>query len=225
MPILVICPLNRECDLLLEYWHSAGVRIEKRPCGRLKTWHVPEWGIVLSAGGTGKAQFALQTQYLLDHLEPCTRVLCAGAAGSLSQEVAAGDVVIGSETVEHDRKGRFFPKPLPRFHADAEALNLAKGIRGNGFRIHFGPIASGDEDIVEPERRRQVQEATGAVAVAWEGAGGARACAFNQVAFLEIRGITDTADQSAPADFDRSLPLAMGNVAAMLENFLRIVLV
>jgi nucleoside phosphorylase len=55
-------------------------------------------------------------------------------------------------------------------------------------------IASGDEDIVTIERAAELHTQTGAVAVAWEGAGVARACLFSQIPYLEIRGITDTAD-------------------------------
>jgi adenosylhomocysteine nucleosidase len=52
--------------------------------------------------------------------------------------------------------------------------------------------------------------------VAWEGAGGARACAFSQVPFVEIRGITDTADHNAASSFETNLALAMGNIAQLL---------
>jgi adenosylhomocysteine nucleosidase len=52
--------------------------------------------------------------------------------------------------------------------------------------------------------------------VAWEGAGGARACKFSQVPFVEIRGVTDKADHSAPSDFESNLALAMNNIAALI---------
>jgi adenosylhomocysteine nucleosidase len=52
--------------------------------------------------------------------------------------------------------------------------------------------------------------------VAWEGAGGARACAFSGVPFVELRGITDTADHNAPADFKTNLRIAMASAAALV---------
>ena len=58
-----------------------------------------------------------------------------------------------------------------------------------------------------------------AVAVAWEGAGGARACAFSDVPFVEIRGITARADDRAPADFRANLNIAMANLAALLASW------
>ena len=69
--------------------------------------------------------------------------------------------------------------------------------------------------MVETERKRALHESTGALAVAWEGAGGARACAFNRIPFIEIRGVTDTADHNAASDFEENLEVAMCNLATL----------
>lgn len=61
---------------------------------------------------------------------------------------------------------------------------------------------------------------TGALAVAWEGAGGARACHFSGIPFVEIRGITDRADSDAASDFEANLGSAMGNVARLITPWL-----
>ncbi len=82
--------------------------------------------------------------------------------------------------------------------------------------MHFGDVASGDEDIVSVDRARALRAATGAVAVAWEGAGGARACVFSQTPYLEMRGVTDQATVDAPAAFRQNLALAMRNIATVL---------
>jgi adenosylhomocysteine nucleosidase len=84
------------------------------------------------------------------------------------------------------------------------------------FQVHFGSIASGDEDVVDTARRQAIQEVTGALAVAWEGAGGARASQFNGLPFVEIRGITDSADSTAATDFESNLSLSLGNVAKLI---------
>ena len=56
--------------------------------------------------------------------------------------------------------------------------------------------------------------------MAWEGAGGARACAFNGVPFIEVRGITDGADHAAATDFEANLTLALGHVAELVTRWL-----
>lgn len=60
----------------------------------------------------------------------------------------------------------------------------------------------------------------GALAVAWEGAGGARACVFSGLPFLEIRGITDSADHRAPVEFEQNLEKAMANIAILIRSWL-----
>lgn len=62
----------------------------------------------------------------------------------------------------------------------------------------------------------EIQEKTKALALAWEGAGGARAASFNNKLYLEIRGITDVADNDAPIDFKENLKQSMENVARFL---------
>ena len=80
----------------------------------------------------------------------------------------------------------------------------------------FGPIASGDETVVDRERRRELHQLTGALAVAWEGAGGARACHFSEVPYIEVRGITDHANSQAATDFKLHMPSAMRHVARLI---------
>jgi adenosylhomocysteine nucleosidase len=87
--------------------------------------------------------------------------------------------------------------------------------------VHFGQVASGDEDIVSLDRAQALRLATEALAVAWEGAGGARACAFSHTPYLEIRGVTDQATVDAPAHFEQNLALAMRNIATLLSGWLR----
>ncbi len=66
-----------------------------------------------------------------------------------------------------------------------------------------------------------VPRRTGALAMAWEGAGGARACQFSAMPFVEIRGVTDGANSRAAGDFRAHLATAMRNVATLIVTWLR----
>ena len=68
------------------------------------------------------------------------------------------------------------------------------------------------------ERRAEIQAQTRASAVAWEGAGEARASRFVGVPFVEIRGVTDDANSTAAADYDANLKAAMENVAQVVAS-------
>ena len=221
MKTLIMIPLQKESDAFLEGF--PGETIERATLGRLAVTRLPELGLVVAEGGLGKVQFALQTQHLLDVGPGWDWVICAGAAGGLVDAVAVGDIVVGTETVEHDINNKMGPPRLPKYPA---APNLIEQLQrpasvATGFQVHFGPIASGDEDVVDTTRRAEVVQQTGGLAVAWEGAGGARACQFSQIPFIEIRGITDAANSTAPDDFRANLPMAMRNVAVLLSTWCR----
>lgn len=79
-----------------------------------------------------------------------------------------------------------------------------------------GPIASGDEDVTDIARARDLYAQTGALCVAWEGAGAARAAKFSERTFLELRVITDSADESAASDFRSSLEAVVPNLANVI---------
>ncbi len=222
MTTLVITPLQEEFDIFLETCVDYGLEGKADSAGRLPVIHFRTLELVLAQGGAGKAQFAAQTQHLLDHCPNVDLVLCAGAAGGLVDELTIGDIVVATCTVEHDYKNRFSDRPLPRFQNSAATVAAlqALALSPDRLRLHFGIVASGDEDIIDQARRKSLRRSSGAIAVAWEGAGGARACAFNQVPYVELRAITDAAGPSAPADFETNLRLAMSNLAELVIRWL-----
>jgi adenosylhomocysteine nucleosidase len=218
---LILAPLEKERRLLAEtFGHLqaieslTGMRVS---CGFIRAWHT-----LLASGGHGKTQFGIQTQYLLDRFPGVELVICAGAAGALDPELAVGDVVVGTATVEHDYRLLFATRPLPRFNGDSLTIDgLRRATRHvSGFKVVFDVIASGDEDVVSSERALAIRTQTGAACVAWEGSGAARAASFNAIASVEIRAVTDAADKEAPLDFAAQLPIAMRNLAALLSGFL-----
>jgi len=176
----------------------------------------------VAPGGHGKTQFAVQAQYLIGQFPSVELVICAGAAGSLAPELSIGDVVVGTETVEHDYRLLFATRPLPRFPGHGPSIDalhrLVQGV--SGFHVAFGVIASGDEDVVTSERAQVIRDQTGAACVAWEGSGAARTALFNGIGSLEIRAVTDAADKEAPQRFDTNLPIAMANLASLLRFWL-----
>ncbi len=78
-----------------------------------------------------------------------------------------------------------------------------------------------DEDVVDKSRAQEIFKNTGALAVAWEGAGGARACAMERVCYVEIRAITDIAGSDSVANFRKNLPEAMARLADIIKSISR----
>jgi adenosylhomocysteine nucleosidase len=218
---LILCPLVEEWRILsgaFAQWRSS------EPVDDLKidAAYFPDWRVLVAPGGHGKTQFAVQAQYLISRFPSARCVVCAGAAGGLVRELGVGDVVVATETVEHDYRLLFARRPPPRFAAHgptlAEVRHAARAI--SGFRIAFDVIASGDEDVVTTERALAIRRQTGAACVAWEGSGAARAARFNGIGSLEIRAITDATEKDSPQKFAANLPIAISNLAVLLHAWL-----
>ncbi len=223
MKILTVIPTQVELDLFLQACRALEFRAEPGSTGRLATSFFSSLDLTVACGGLGKVQFALQTQHLID-ASHWDLVVCAGTSGALAEGLSAGDVVIATETVEHDIRNLFGAPHLPRFSGSQEILSRCRQAFQTtpAGRVHFGPVASGDEDIADSKRREAIRKKTGALAVAWEGAGGARACKFSGVPFLEIRGVSDRADRLAAVTFLLNMKRAMKSVAWVVTSLSRL---
>jgi len=216
---LVVVPQRVELTPLVAALECHGHSPRTVRVGRLDCMLLADLQILLAVGGHGKVQFAVQTQHLIEQRPRLRAVICCGAAGRLADHLALGDVVVGTRCVEHDYRIRFVQRPIPCHPAHEATVDRIREVLSGldaHFAVHFGPIASGDEDIVDPARAEELREGTGALCVAWEGAGAARAATFNQLPFLELRVITDGADEAAPGNFRANLVRVMPNLARVL---------
>lgn len=219
---LIMAPMKAELDPLIEVFRENG-SLGKELSSKTAAHSFQDLGVVVAMGGHGKAEFGARTQYMIDDCGPFDSVIIAGSAGALDNRLVLGDIVIGTETVEHDYKNRFSGNNPPPRHQNSgdlgKAIRTAAG-EAHHFRAYSGPIASGDEDIVDETRARELSHSTGALCVAWEGAGGAKAARFSDIPFLEIRAITDAADAGTVESFRRHLPGAMRNIGKILYPWL-----
>jgi adenosylhomocysteine nucleosidase len=217
--VLIVAPQTKELSALCVGFSELGYSCEPEQVGRLGCQSIPPLGFILAVGGHGKTQFAVQTQHLLDNMAPIQVVMCVGAAGGLSPDLTVGDVVVATASVEHDYRLRFTPSPPPRHEAHRPTIRCLQDLATTEeftFGVHFGAIASGDEDIVSTDRAAELHSATGALCVAWEGSGGARAADFAGVPFVEIRVVTDHADNNAPSVYREALGRVLPNASKFL---------
>ena len=223
MTVLVVTPIPEEYAAFKTAMADFGHSGEERTIGRLTATAFDDGKFIVAPGGLGKAQFGVQTQHLIDNLDNIGVVVCAGTCGRLDDTLSVGDVVIGTHTVEHDfNRGMALIKlPLPTFEGAAGLIEALQGVSERGAlpcNLRFGRIASGDEGIASEKRIRELRESTGAIVVAWEGAGGARAAQLSGIPFLEIRGISDGAGENAMEEFWANIPIAVANVAAVVRE-------
>ena len=224
MNILIVIPMKEEFEFFLKSFHNLGYKTEDFTVGKLSVKIIPELNVTLARGGFGKVKFAVKTQHLLDAYTRWDLVICAGTAGALIDDVSAGDVVVATATIEHDFCNTSGKACLPKFEGNDAVISGLRGVSlpaGTAFKIHFGIIASGDEVVLEKRRRSSLHKLTGALVVDLEGAGGARACRFSDVPFVEIRGATDNADHHTLEDFETNLEIAMDNVAKLITSWIK----
>jgi adenosylhomocysteine nucleosidase len=208
--------MDSEFHFLTRSLLGRGYEGEAVEIGKLTALHFPALQLTVAPSGHGKTQSALQTQYLLDRYEGITAVIQAGAAGALAPELEVGDIILAESTFEHDYRLRFVTRPNPQFPGSPALIEQFMPTTTLPFAVHRGISASGDEDVIDVVRGQELRAQTDGLAVSWEGAGVARVCQFNDLPFLEIRGISDNANHNAFADFMANLEAVMANIAALL---------
>jgi hypothetical protein len=64
--VLVVTPLVDEAEALVETFRRSGHEARDVYVGQIKCTAFPGAGMLVAVGGHGKAQFAVQAQYLID---------------------------------------------------------------------------------------------------------------------------------------------------------------
>lgn len=211
---LILCPLKKEAKELRIAFQSLGMVFNKKNHQGHIYWDCLNKNTKLCVGGYGKTQFAIQAQFWIQCFADIQRLFCVGAAGALAEDIKPLDVVCATQVIEHDFKQKFLVSLAEPIHSAVPIQPINADFQD--FTLHKGTIASGDEDIIEIERAEELFRKTKAIAVAWEGAGGARAAKFNSLTYHEVRGITDNARLNVENDFLVNLPRAMHHTAQVL---------
>ena len=184
--------------------------------------------VVVVRSGIGKVNAGICTQILVDdfHIDA---VINTGIAGSLRNEINIGDIVLSTDTVEHDMEATAFGYPvgqIPRmntfsFKADENLIELAKKCCEKvnpEVSIFTGRVVSGDQFISNKEKKNWLIETFDGYCTEMEGAAIAHCAYLNNIPFLIIRAISDKADDSAQMDYPTFEALAIErSVKLMLE--------
>lgn len=181
--------------------------------------------------GIGKVNAAVCTQILVDIFN-AEYVINTGVAGALYPELNIGDIVVSSDTVEHDMDASAVGNPrgeIPRmqktyFEADAKLIEAAKTAAENlkgEHQVFVGRVASGDQFVCSMKVKEDIYSTFTAYCAEMEGAAIAHTCYLNQVPFVIIRAISDKADQSADVNFEEFVDVAAKNASRMIEGILR----
>ncbi|MCK4632456.1 MAG: 5'-methylthioadenosine/S-adenosylhomocysteine nucleosidase, partial [candidate division Zixibacteria bacterium] len=92
----------------------------------------------------------------------------------------------------------------------------------NAPKLLVGSIVSGDRFVSDPRKIEWLQREFGAVATEMEGAAVGYTCFVNDVPFVIIRSISDSADSGAADEFDSFLVRASENSFKMVSSILEV---
>jgi len=170
--------------------------------------------VVIVRSGMGKVNAGICTQLLVTRFG-ATHIINTGFAGALSPEVALGNIIVSTEAVQHDfdvsplgsRKGEIIAG-MVAFPADKELVSSACKVIAETLpdvSVHSGRICSGDQFISEKAAKERIISEFGGLCCEMEGAAVAQVCTLNNVPFLILRAISDSADESAGEDFNFSV--------------------
>lgn len=162
---------------------------------------------VVVQAGVGKVAAACCTQILISEFR-VGAVVFSGIAGAARPDLKPGDIVISTDTVQHDvdvtafgqRPGDFGPPAAFAVAADRELRRLAlMAARRAQFerirpRVFEGRILTGDQFIADRARAHKLGSDFDGLAIEMEGGAVAQVCAWNGVPFVILRSISDSGD-------------------------------
>lgn len=167
--------------------------------------------VVVVRSGIGKVNAAMCTQILSDayHVDA---IINTGIAGSLNARIDIGDIVLSTDTLEHDMDAVSFGYPLgqiPRmnvlsFEADEKLRKLAKAACEEvnpDVKVFEGRVVSGDQFISDQKKKDWLIDNFAGLCTEMEGAAIGHAAYLNNIPYLVIRAISDKADDSASMDY------------------------
>lgn len=193
-------------------------------CGRLLGTDV-----VIARAGVGKVNAAVCAQTMALIYEP-ELIINSGVSGALSPDLRVGDVVIGTDVVQHDVDTTAMGDE-PGFVSTVDRLSfpldnfastaIAAAAEELGIRAVRGRIASGDQFVASTERKEEIVRLFSAVTCEMEAGAIAHVCFLNRVSCAVIRCISDGGNEEAPMSYEEFLPLAAKNSAELTLAYLK----
>lgn len=186
--------------------------------------------VVVVRCGIGKVNAAVCTQILAD-LYQVDAVINTGVAGSLRNEIDIADIVLSTDTLQHDVDATGFGYGLgviPRmessiFLADQKLLDLAKEVCAEVIPevgVHTGRVVSGDQFISDNSKKTWLVDNFEGYCTEMEGAAIAHTAYLNEIPFLIIRAISDKADHSAEMSYSEFEELAISHTVKLLNRLI-----
>lgn len=206
-------------------------RAEKRAGMEFLEGTLNDKSVVVVRSGVGKVNAALCVQLLAD-LFQVTHIINTGVAGSLNAKLKIGDILISADALYHDVDATVFgyqPGEVPQlgrreFQADRRMAELAmaacKKVNPD-IRAALGRVLSGDQFIASSEAKNRLISQYGGDCAEMEGAAIAHGAYLNEIPFVILRAISDSADDSSQVEYPVFEAAAAKHSAALVMEMLQ----
>ncbi len=187
--------------------------------------------VVVVKCGVGKVNAAMCTQTMIDVFD-VTGIINTGIAGSLDADINIGDIVLASDTLEHDMDVAalgYEPGIIPDtsvsvFKTDDYLMDIAmQAVKASAIdvTVFTGRVVSGDQFISSKEKKAWLVSTFGGRCAEMEGASIGHVAVLNSVPYLVVRAISDKADDSAQLDYPTFAARAIDNSVRMMTEIIR----
>ncbi|WP_259418099.1 5'-methylthioadenosine/adenosylhomocysteine nucleosidase [Bacillus toyonensis] len=201
----IIGAMQIEIDLLLEKLHiHEEYTIAKMPFYK---GVFMDTEIIITRCGVGKVNAASCAQILINKFDvDC--IINSGIAGGLHPDVKVGDLVISTNVTHHDVSKNQMKNLFPfqeAFIANEELMKLARKACNNrklNINVHEGRIVSGECFVEDAKLKEKLITEYAPYCTEMEGAAIGHVAYINDVPFLVMRCISDSADDEATASYE-----------------------
>lgn len=178
--------------------------------------------LIIAHSKVGKVFSAMTATIMIEHFG-AEVLLFTGVAGGL-QDLAVGDIMAATSTVQHDVDITAFSYPFGKIPTSevniptcSNLFEKAKEVaKEQSLGLKTGVIATGDQFIHSAEKKEFAIKEFNANAIEMEGASVNLVCNELRVPSLILRSISDTADGDAPENFDEFAKMAAERSASLV---------
>lgn len=207
--------------------HLESREIIAHPWAKIERGRLDGIEILLVKCGAGKVLSAMTAQSIIVTFQPKILTLC-GLSGALNPDYERGDLVIGSDFIQHDIRTEYFgfedgQVPFTEYRTipgDSRLIAAALKLKLEDAKVHSGRVISGDQFISGGEGAK-LRAKFAADVVDMESAAVAFVCHLHQMPLVVARTISDRADANAAHDFGDFLSKASQHVTLFVHNLVR----
>ncbi len=167
-----------------------------------------KYNIILSKSGVGKVNSASTTQFIIDKYKP-KYIINIGIAGSLTDDLHLGDIIIAKKAIQHDFDLTAFGNPKGYmdtgvepdkptiFYSDENLTDKFNHIlKSKENRVFEGTIATGDIFVDDISQKSSIHDIFKADAIDMESASILQTAQRNNIPAIIIRIISDEKENS-----------------------------